>query len=214
MDRTTAEGKARCAEFSDALRAAHSRIACCARNGRRASPPNLRVDEPVLREALRRAAAERRSEVKPKRELLAPVVKPAERRLIQMLVDPAGFRESIAQEIANAGLHRGLETERIFDSLVAHAGQPVDPNTIAASLSDRDRQLVFEIVFENSSESVWDEAESCLNVLRARRVEQELSELQKQIEAKPAAEELARLLKRRIELQRHLSVQKTATTRA
>ena len=39
----------------------------------------LRVDEPVLREALRRAAAERRSEVKPKAELLAPAVKRAER---------------------------------------------------------------------------------------------------------------------------------------
>ena len=59
----------------------------------------LRVDEPVLREALRRAAIERRSEVKPKAELLAPVVKPAERRLIQMLVEAEGFREKLALEI-------------------------------------------------------------------------------------------------------------------
>jgi len=212
MDQTTAEGKLAALNFlmpyvqripNHLLRSEWaSRIAA-----------ELHVDAPVLREALRKAAIERRSEVKPRAELIGPVVKPAERRLIQMLVDPAGFRERIAQEIGGAALHRGLETERIFESLVSHAAEPVDPNAIATELSDRDRQLLFEIVFENSSESVWDEAESCLNVLRARHVEQELSELQKQIEAKPVAEELARLLKRRIELQRHLAVQKAAATR-
>ena len=67
----------------------------------------LRVDEPVFREALRRAAVERRSEVKLKPELLAPVVKPAERRLIQMLVEAEGFREKLALEIVSNALHRG-----------------------------------------------------------------------------------------------------------
>lgn len=204
MDQTTADGKLAALNFlmpyvqripNHLLRSEWaSRIAA-----------ELRIDAPVLREALRRAAVERRSEVKPRAELISPVVKPAERRLIQMLIDANGFRERIAQEIADADLHRGLETERIFDTLIAHAAQPVDPNSIAVGLSDRDRHLLFEIVFENSSESVWEEAESCLSVLRARRVEQELAELQKQIEAKPSAEELGRLLKRRIELQRHLS---------
>src|SRR6202789_1422568 len=52
------------------------------------------VDEPVLREALRRAATERRSEVKPKAELLGPSIQGAERRLIHMLAAADGFREN------------------------------------------------------------------------------------------------------------------------
>ena len=210
MDQTTAEGKLAAINFmmpfvqripNHLLRSEWaSRIAS-----------ELRVEAPVLREALRRAAAERRSEVKPRAELLAPVVKPAERRLMQMLVEATAFRERLATEIAADELHRGLETERIFEALIARAAEPADAAAIAAELGDRDRQILLEIVFADSSEAVWDEAESCLSVLRGRRVEQELFELQKRIEAKPAGEELARLSKRRIELQRHLALQKTAT---
>jgi DNA primase len=210
MDQSTAEGKLAAINFlmpfvqripNHLLRSEWaSRIAS-----------ELRVEAPVLREALRRAAAERRGEVKPRPELVAPIVKPAERRLMQMLVDAGGFRERLAQEIASAELHRGLETERIFQALIARAAEPVDAAAIANELADRDRQLLFEIVFEDSSEAIWEEAESCLNVLRSRRVQQELSELQKQIESKPSTEELARLLKRRIELQRHLAAQKSAS---
>jgi hypothetical protein len=166
----------------------------------------LRVEAPVLREALKKAAAERRSEVKPRTELLAPVVKPAERRLMQMLVDSAGFRARLAGEIAQSQLHRGLESERIFDALIAAPGEAVDAAAIGQNLGDRDRQLFFEIALEDANEADWAEAESCLNVLRRRRIEEELFQLQKQIELKPPAEELARLLKRRIELQRHLAL--------
>jgi DNA primase len=156
----------------------------------------LHVDEPVLREALRRAATERRSEVKPKAELLGPSIKGAERRLIHMLAEADGFREKLAREIVSSGLHRGLETEKIFDLLIAKSGERSDPATFAEALDERDRRMLFEIFFESFSEHTWDEAESCLSVLRNRRVEQELSELQQQLEAKPAAEELRHLIDR------------------
>jgi DNA primase len=167
----------------------------------------LHVDEPVLREALRRAATERRSEVKPKAELLGPSIKGAERRLIHMLAEADGFREKLAHEIVSSGLHRGLETEKIFDLLIAKAGERSDPATFAEALDERDRRMLFEIFFESFSEHTWDEAESCLSVLRNRRVEQELSELQQQLEAKPAAEELRRIITRRLELQKLLAGQ-------
>ncbi|HXN71874.1 MAG TPA: DNA primase [Candidatus Acidoferrales bacterium] len=167
----------------------------------------LHVDEPVLREALRRAATERRSEVKPKAELLGPSIKGAERRLIHMLAEADGFREKLAHEIVSSGLHRGLETEKIFDLLVARAGKRCDPSTFAEALDERDRRMLFEIFFESFSEHTWDEAESCLSVLRNRRVEQELAELQQQLEAKPAAGELRRIITRRLELQKLLAGQ-------
>ena len=68
----------------------------------------LRVDEPVLREALRRAAAERRSEVKTQPALAGRAAKPAERRLVQMLMEPSDFRERLSEEIRAHELHRGL----------------------------------------------------------------------------------------------------------
>jgi DNA primase len=167
----------------------------------------LRVDEPVLREALRKAAAERRSEVKPKAELLAPPIRPAERRLMQMLVEAEGFREKLASEIAAGGLHRGLETERIFEVLVSvtSRGERVEAAALAAVLEERDRRVLFEVLFESSAEATWEEAESCLGVLRSRYLEQELAELQKKIEAQAAPEELTRLLVRRLELQKMLA---------
>ena len=84
MDRSTAAGKVAALNFlMPYVQRLPNRLLRSEWATRIAS--ELRVDEPVLREALRRAAAERRSEVKPKAELLAPVVKPAERQLIRML---------------------------------------------------------------------------------------------------------------------------------
>ena len=162
----------------------------------------LQVDEPVLRESLRRAAQERRSEVKAKPELLSPVIKPAERLLIQMLVEAQGFREKLAAEITADSLHRGLETEKIFDILLSRVSEPADVPGLASALEEKDRRILFEILFESSAEATWEAAESCLSVLRGRHLERELADLQRQIESNPPPDELRRLSVRRIELQK------------
>jgi DNA primase len=206
MDRTTANGRVLALNFlMPYVQRLPNRLLRSEWATRIAS--ELHVDEPVLREALRRAATERRSEVKPKAELLGPSVKGAERRLIHMLAEANGFREKLAQEIVSSGLHRGLETEKIFELLIAKSGEPSDPSTFAEALDERDRRVLFEIFFESFSEHTWEEAESCLGVLRSRRVEQELAELQKQLELKPPSAELRRIITRRLELQKLLAGQ-------
>jgi len=208
MDRTTAAGKVAALNFlMPYVQRLPNRLLRSEWATRIAS--ELRVDEPVLREALRRAAAERRSEVKPKAELLAPAVKPAERQLIRMLVEAEGFREKLARELVSGALHRGLEAERLIEVLISKAGEQSDPAALAASLEEQDRRLLFEILFEPSPsyESTWETADNCLSVLRTRRVAEELTELQKQIESKPSAEELRRLVTRRLELQKLLASQ-------
>jgi DNA primase len=204
MDRTTAAGKVAALNFlMPYVQRLPNRLLRSEWATRIASA--LRVDEPVLREALRRAAAERRSEVKPNASLLGPAVKPAERQIIRMLVESDGFREKLAHELAHDALHRGLECERLLDLLISKVGEHPDPATLAAALEERERRLLFEVLFEPVPEPTWDDAENCLNVLRNRRVEEELAALQKKIEAKPSTDELRGLLTRRLELQKQLA---------
>jgi DNA primase len=204
MDRSTAAGKVAALNFlMPYVQKLPNRLLRSEWATRIAS--ELRVDEPVLREALRRAAAERRSEVKPKAELLAPVVKPAERQLIRMLIEAEGFREKLARELMSSALHRGLESEKLLDLLISKVGEAPDPSTLAAALEEKDRRLLFDVLFESYGEPTWESAESCLSVLRGRRDEEQLAELQQKIESKASPGELNRLLTQRLELQKKLA---------
>ena len=204
MDRTTAAGKIAALNFlMPYVQRLPNRLLRSEWATRIAS--ELRVDEPVLREALRRAAAERRSEVKPNASLLGPAVKPAERQIIRMLVEADGFREKLARALVSDALHRGLESERLLELLISKVGEHPDAATLAAALEERERRLLFEVLFEPVPEPTWDDAESCLSVLRNRRVEEELAALQKKIESKPTTDELRGLLTRRLELQKLLA---------
>src|ERR1700720_4953342 len=204
MDLSTGEGKQRAVNFLlPYVQKIPNRLLRSEWATRIAS--ELRVDEPVLREALRRAAAERRSEVKPNASLLGPAVKPAERQIIRMLVEADGFREKLARALVSDALHRGLESERLVELLISKVGEHPDAATLAAALEERERRLLFEVLFEPVPEPTWDDAESCLSVLRNRRVEEELAALQQKIEAKPTNDELRGLLTRRLELQKLLA---------
>jgi len=76
---------------------------------------------------------------------------------------------------------------------------------IAAALEDRDRRLFYEILFEETSEPTWDEAQSCVDALRHRQAEKQLADVQRSIEASPAGPELRDLLQRKQDLMRRLA---------
>jgi DNA primase len=209
MDRTTANGKVAALNFlMPYVQRLPNRLLRSEWATRIAS--ELQVDEPVLRESLRLAALERRSEVKPKAELLTPAVKRAERQLIRMLYEADPFRHHLAQLMANEGLHHGLETRNIFEALIVatlqgESGARPDPAEIGKQLEDKDRRVMFEVLFEEFPEATWIEAESCLLFLRNRPVSAELADLQQRIAANPPAEDLLRMVQRRMELLRLLS---------
>jgi DNA primase len=206
MDLTTGEGKLRAVNFllpyvqripNGLLRSEWAtRIA-----------QQLRLDEPVLRAALSKAAKERRSEVKTQPELVSRAAKPVERRLIRMLAEAEGFRHDLAQRLQNAHLYHGLETEKIFAALVlaSLSGQPLQATEIGALLEERDRRLLFEILFEEANEPTWEEALSCVEALQHRQAEHELADVQRSIEANPTAPELRGLLEKKQELMRRLA---------
>jgi DNA primase len=167
----------------------------------------LRLEEPVLRAALSKAAAERRSGLKVAPELVGRAAKPVERRLIRMLAEADSFRRELAQRLSEAGLCTGLETEKVFAALIAAnlAGETIETTEIAAGMEERDRRMLFEILFEESSEFTWEEAESCLESLQNRQMERVLAEVQRSIEANPASAEMRSLLAKKQELMKRLA---------
>ncbi len=182
MDMTTGEGKLRAVNFlmpyvqriPDRLLRSEwaTRIA-----------QNLRIEEPVLRESMRKAANERRSEVKAKPGFTGRPEKAAERRLVQILIEADEFRSQVAQEIDANELHKGLETERILGVLVevCKSGERPDAAALAMGLEDHDRRLLFEIAFESGVMPTQGEADSCMLVLKRRRIEEELASVHRQI---------------------------------
>ncbi|MGB7437895.1 MAG: DNA primase [Candidatus Acidiferrum sp.] len=168
----------------------------------------LRIDEPVLRAALNKAAAERRSEVKTKPELVGKAGKPAERRLIRMLAEAEEFKRELAERLKQGQLYQGLETEKIFAVLivVALADEPMPATEIGAMLDERDRRVFFEILFEDAQQGTWEEAESCIEALHARQLEQELAQVQREIEGNPSGTAMRDLLARKQELMKRRAV--------
>src|ERR1700719_811608 len=206
MDLTTGEGKQRALNFllpyiqkitSGILRAEWAtRMA-----------QQWRIDEPVLRAALNKSATERRSEVKVSPQLVGRPAKQIERRLIRMLAEAEGFKKELAQRLQLGRLYEGLETEKVFAALIVAglSDEPIPATEIGAQLEERERRVFFEILFEDAQEPTWEEAESCLDALRRRQIEQELAKVQKTIEANPSGAGLRELLERKQELMKQLT---------
>ncbi|MGC1613600.1 MAG: DNA primase [Candidatus Acidiferrum sp.] len=206
MDLTTGEGKRRAVNFllpyvqkipNTILRSEWAtRIA-----------QQLHLDEPVLRAALSKAATQRHSELKIQPELVGRSAKPVERRLIRMLAEAEGFRRELAQRLQASQLYHGLETEKVFAVLIVAslADEPMQATEVAAQLEERDRRILFEILFEEASEPTWEEAISCVEALQHRQAERELADVQRSIEANPSVTEMRGLLEKKQDLMRRLA---------
>ncbi len=206
MDLTTGEGKLRAVNFLlPYVQKVPNRILRSEWATRISQ--QLRLDEPVLRAALSKAASERRSEVKAQVGLVNSNAKKAERRLIRMLADAEGFRRELAQQLQSGQLYHGLETEKIFAALIvaSFSGEAVQASEIGAMLEERDRRVLFEILFEEAQEGSWEEAQSCIEALSRKQVERELADVQRGIEANPTGPALRELLTRKQELMRRLA---------
>jgi DNA primase len=169
---------------------------------------HLRVEEPVLRAALSKAAVERRSEVRTQPGLAMRAAKEVERRLIRMLAEGEGFRHELVEQLEDSKLYRGLETEKIFAALIGAtlSGEPVRATEVAALLEEHDRRLLFEILFESTNEPTWQEALGCLDILQAGALDEELAEVRAKLTGHPIDAECLQLQRRMTDLQRRKSV--------
>ena len=127
----------------------------------------LRLDEPVLRAELTKAAAERRGEMKVKPELIGRPAKPAERQLIRMLVDADEFRRDLATALQEqSGDLRVARNARSFlrrSSCANRIEGPIDVEAISQNLDRHGRDLLMNIVFDNTLHAATIEsAKSCI----------------------------------------------------
>src|SRR5262249_60494498 len=102
-------------------------------------------------------------------------------RVICSLAEEECFRKELAQQLQSGQLYHGLETEKIFAALIvaSFSEAPVQSSEIGAMLEERDRRLLFEILFEEAQEGSWEEAQSCLEALSRKQVERELADVQR-----------------------------------
>ena len=98
--------------------------------------------------------------------------------------------------------------------LVLRVREKPDAAALAAVLDEKDQRILFEALFEQALEHTWEEAESCLEFLRNRRISEELAALDRQLQSPLPQEDLLRLLARKDELRRELSQQKQAARSA
>ena len=208
IDMTTAEGKLRAVNFLlPYVQKIPNRI--LRKEWAAEIAAQLRLDEPVLRAALSKAASERRSEVKIQPELAGRAAKEVERRLIRMLAEDEEIRRELAERLRSEALYLCLETEKIFAALIVASlsDSPVNITEIAALLEERDRRILFEILFEPSQKFKWKEANSCLQKLRLWKALAELSSVQREVERESQeagnfAPRVLELHKRKLELSR------------
>lgn len=152
------------------------------------------VDDPVLRAAVKKALAEKRTSVEARTELLARAVKPAERRLIQIVLENDAIRGQILEEIHQMQAHRGLASEAIFENILAlGSGGRIDVKALQDRLGESERKLLYEVIFEPGGAGDLAEARSCLESIAEKRLEREAQELQKAIEEAERAGDAKRL---------------------
>jgi hypothetical protein len=119
--------------------------------------------------------------VKP--EFSPPDVRPAERRLLQILLENPDIRPDLLKELRDNPVHRGAVLEAAFEQVLAldEAGLGVDVAALAERVAEGERRLVFELAFDSAGSGSLEEARSCLAALEQRRIEAELREVQREI---------------------------------
>lgn len=151
------------------------------------------LDDRLLREELRRAAVERRTDVATRpREFKASE---AERKLLRAFLESEAVLDEILPGLVSEGILKGLVAEDVFLKLLEarNAGKPVDVHTLGESLSDESQHLLHESLMASDEVPGPEDAVRFSNALRRRKIERELSALNPLIDAAGREQDWARL---------------------
>jgi DNA primase len=183
----------------------------------------LGIDSTILRQELRHVAAERSAaKVKPQAETQAT---DAEKILVRALassrqMQPAeehvsardGARNVLKEEefdparqaqfvLQNEGLHRGLATESLVESLLNAAAEVADVMEIPASDADR-RMLATILLKEEDEELTAERLEGAVRALRRIHLRRRLEETHRQLKQPGLADDKVRMRELLLEVER------------
>ena len=140
------------------------------------------------------------------------VIKPAERRLLQIVLENADIRADVLKELEDDADHKGGALERVFEQVLAmaKAGDEVSFTALLERMPEGERRWLYELAFEARAETAGtlEEARSCLKAMRRMKLESELRALQQQIKAAEQAKQakpLRELLGRKQALSKELA---------
>ncbi len=151
-----------------------------------------RVDDRLLREELRRAAAERRPDVSVQRQYTAS---PAERKLLRAFLESQETMDEFLPPLVSDGVLGGLGAEDVFLKLLElrSAGETVDIHRLGESLSSENQQLLHESLLASDEVPSRDDALRYCEALRRTKIERELSALNPAIDVAGREQDWARL---------------------
>lgn len=151
------------------------------------------LDDRLLREELRRAAVERRTDgVTRGREFKASE---AERKLLGAFLEDVELMDELLPALAAAGVLSGLVAEGVFTKLMElrSSGEPVDIHALGESLSAEDQNLLHECMLASDEVPGREDAIKFADALRRKKIERELTALNPVIDAAGREQDWARL---------------------
>ena len=109
----------------------------------------LRLDDRLLREELRRAAAEHRTEVKVRPEQAIGKESRAEKELLRAFLEDEELADEFLPHIVDGGLCEGLASAAVFKCMLdlRHLGEKIDIARLESNLSAEQLKVVYESVF-------------------------------------------------------------------
>lgn len=141
----------------------------------------FQVEESSVRAELHKAAGGGRRKLELGRSR-KPSLSPAERQLIKVVLDLDREAGKIVDQLDRSQVHVGMESEAVFSAMVALYRKEgrVEAERLRESLpGDRERNWISEAVFEEGDQQ---QVAGCLEWLTRKKVEDQVTRLQRQIE--------------------------------
>ena len=154
----------------------------------------LRVDERLLRDELRRAAGEKRGEVRLAQGMVAEA-NHGVKQLLRACLESEEMTDALLPEIVESGALGGLLGENVFKQLW-EARQRNEKLSLAESegvLSPEEKRLAYDALFWPGVPPSLEQAQGHLRKLKIERLERERVKLKRDIETAAQAQDSARL---------------------
>ena len=150
------------------------------------------LDNHLLAQEVKRAAVERRIELIGRPEYRAS---DSERKLLRVFLENQDAMDELLPSLIADGVLSGLPSEGIFLKLleVRKAGHVVDIHILDDDLSPEDRQALHESLFASDVVLGFEDARKYCHALRRKKIERELSSLNRAIDAAAREQDWARL---------------------